>query len=66
MRKTLIVAGAVIVGLAVMGIPSAFAATKSPGLLQAGDLSGSFQVSSGPIAYATPTALLDRHRAVLR
>ena len=57
-RKALIVGGALFLGLSVLGMPAAFAATKSPGLLQARDLPGSFQQSSGPVAYGTPTALI--------
>ena len=57
LRRSILV-GVVLMGLSAFGMPAASAATKSPGLLQTTDLPGSFQQSSGPIAYATPTALV--------
>lgn len=55
-RKALMVGVAVFLGLSVLGMPGAFAVTKSPGLLHASDLPGRFQLSAGPTAYASPSA----------
>jgi hypothetical protein len=57
-RKAWMVGGAVVIGLSILGTVSAFAVTKSPGLLRPSDLPGGLQQSGPPIAYANPAALL--------
>ena len=57
MRKALLAGGVLLLGLGIVGISSAFAATKSPGLLRVGDVPGSFQQYAAPIAYTETTLL---------
>jgi hypothetical protein len=57
-RTAWMVGGAVVIGLSILGTVSAFAVTKSPGLLRTSDLPGGLQQSGPPVAFAHPAVLL--------